>query len=187
MPTMLLKLFQIKQKLIHIRLQITISIISLLSYCGNWSVSEKLSNRKEMRGVLCRVWKWVLHHTFAGWLIDSPALWQSLPCTRPWSTRQVTSPLLLPGTGKDPAAGTALQGGDSGTMLVLLEGLLCLLPDLPVLYTFLATTLSTGGQVKQNKMLVFNLPNSKAKLEAFNFLRKTVSVNWTIPGLCLLL
>lgn len=52
---------------------------------------------------------------------------------------------------------------------------------------FLATTLSTGGQVKQNEMLVFKLSNIKAKLKAFNFLRKTVSVNWTIPWLCLLL
>lgn len=91
------------------------------------------------------------------------------------------------GLGKILLLAQLCKGGDSGTMLVLLEGLLCLLPDLPVLYTFLATTLSTGGQVKQNKMLVFNLPNSKAKLEAFNFLRKTVSVNWTISGLCLLL
>lgn len=46
MPTMLLKHFQIKWKLIHVRLQIAVSIISLLSYCGNWSVSEELSNTK---------------------------------------------------------------------------------------------------------------------------------------------
>lgn len=138
MPTMLLKLFQIRWKLMHVRLQITVSIISLLSYCGNWSVSGELSNTKEMRGILCRVWKWLLCHTFAGWLIDSLTPWQSPPCTGPWSTRQVTRPLLLSGSGEDPAAGTALQVGGSGTVLALLEGLLCLLPDLPVLYTFLS-------------------------------------------------
>lgn len=137
MPTMLLKHFQIKWKLIHVRLQIAVSIISLLSYCGNWSVSEELSNTKRNARNFVQSVKTSLM-SYLCWLIVSLTPWQSPPRTRPWSARWVTCPLLLSGTGEGPAAGTALQDGSSRTVLILLEGLLCLLPDLPVLYTFLS-------------------------------------------------
>lgn len=84
--------FLIKRELVHIRLQITLSVFSLLSYCGNLSISAELSNTKEIQGSLCGVWQWLSRHTL---LAGSSSLTHCGHCRRAAGLEAPDTVLLL--------------------------------------------------------------------------------------------